>query len=214
MPKRKLSNEAARLLVVADSIVVLQRHRHLLHASDSEFASSLLQQYDKYGYFTSKQQPHVVRLANKCSEVVKNRSAMSRAYAISKSGISKDTSSRQKNKQQISNSHYIYAIRMGDSVKIGHSISPQKRLHALQTANPEKLELVWKYNAGELKNAKRVEKRIHNLLYMFRLNGEWFNLDKSKTDLLEEIMHEIDTGRKMKRKSWNAKKARIRPMFH
>lgn len=71
---------------------------------------------------------------------------------------------------------YLYLIRRGDSshYKIGISTNPNDRLNALQSANPETLDLV-AYCIHE--NAYDVEQSIHAMLGERRINREWFELD-------------------------------------
>lgn len=66
----------------------------------------------------------------------------------------------------------VYFIRDGvGAVKIGFtSDSPEKRLAALQTSNPNRLELV-----GFFPARKCDETTIHRYFRRHRLRGEWFN---------------------------------------
>lgn len=65
----------------------------------------------------------------------------------------------------------VYFVRDGaGAVKIGFtSDSPDKRLAALQTSNPNKLELV-----GFFAARKCDETTIHRMFRRHRLKGEWF----------------------------------------
>lgn len=59
-------------------------------------------------------------------------------------------------------------------IKIGWSSNPQKRLMALQSANPHKLKLI---TAIRVIDAAWVERRIFKLLAKAKRRGEWFNID-------------------------------------
>ena len=87
-----------------------------------------------------------------------------------------------------SNSKYevsIYFIRCLDSVKIGYSKHPIVRLHALQTANPNKLEMIG-YFAGN----KFHEQKIHQDLEKYRQSGEWFSYCE---DVQKYIQKELES---------------------
>lgn len=64
--------------------------------------------------------------------------------------------------------YVVRAVGLG-RVKIGYSENPQRRLAALQTACPAKLELVRVF-AGE----KRDEAALHDRFAKHRVQGEWF----------------------------------------
>ena len=65
---------------------------------------------------------------------------------------------------------YVYFIRSLDSVKVGYSKHPNIRLNALQTANPNKLEMI-----GCFSGNKYDEEIIHQDLQKHRQSGEWFS---------------------------------------
>lgn len=75
---------------------------------------------------------------------------------------------------------YVYFI-MGDSpnpyvyaVKIGVSSNPEKRLAALQTANPGRLWIQSTVECDSREAAMALEKRLHKALRVNRIGGEWF----------------------------------------
>jgi hypothetical protein len=48
----------------------------------------------------------------------------------------------------------------------------------------------WKFEtlfAYKLENYEKAEKSIHDILYKYRINGEWFNISKEEIDLIENI---------------------------
>ncbi len=64
----------------------------------------------------------------------------------------------------------VYFIRSGDgSIKIGTSANVQRRLAALQSANPTRLELI-----GDVAGGHALERQLHVELAVDRLHGEWF----------------------------------------
>lgn len=65
----------------------------------------------------------------------------------------------------------IYFIKALNTVKIGYSANPEKRLKELQTGNSEKLELLL-----TIPGNKESEKAFHLYFDRARLNGEWFRL--------------------------------------
>ncbi|MFD4862470.1 GIY-YIG nuclease family protein [Streptomyces atratus] len=55
-------------------------------------------------------------------------------------------------------------------VKIGTSVSPEKRLKELQTGNPDRLEVLW-YTSG----GRELEALLHRAFADHRVEGEWFD---------------------------------------
>ena len=93
--------------------------------------------------------------------------------------------------KEIQNSNCV--IKDGKSnYKIGFSYDTSERIKGLQTANPNKLELVEKYDC---KNCRVLEKRIHNHLKDKQLNGEWFCLSPLELsnciDIILKLINEI-----------------------
>lgn len=70
---------------------------------------------------------------------------------------------------------YLYAFRgRGESrsfIKIGRATDPVQRLRAHQTANPHGVEVL---AVCKVRDAKRAEALVHQLLEPERHNGEWF----------------------------------------
>ncbi len=66
---------------------------------------------------------------------------------------------------------FVYFIRNGNTVKIGHSHSPHKRMAAMRTANHAKLEMLAITDGGTMR-----ERVLHKKFTKFRLSGEWFTL--------------------------------------
>lgn len=82
---------------------------------------------------------------------------------------------------------YVYVI--GSSfekpVKIGFSINPWSRLKEISVNHPEKLELLI-----SIKGEKRLESLLHKELSKFKVNGEWFSLERDMIDCLLSISKE------------------------
>lgn len=66
---------------------------------------------------------------------------------------------------------YVYFIRNGNTVKIGHSRAPHKRMADMRTSNHAKLEMLAITDGGMPR-----EKLLHKRFAKFRISGEWFNL--------------------------------------
>lgn len=64
---------------------------------------------------------------------------------------------------------YIVVNESRTRCKLGYSRDPEQRLKALQTGNPERLQLVATYPAG-----RRDEAKYHRMLQHQKLAGEWF----------------------------------------
>jgi len=77
-------------------------------------------------------------------------------------------------------------------VKIGHSVNIEKRITALRTGFPYKLNIL-KVVSGDY----YIERKLHDKFKYLRLEGEWFELNNdllnfinlSEEDILEEISH-------------------------
>jgi hypothetical protein len=70
---------------------------------------------------------------------------------------------------------YIYLIREGTRIKVGHSKSVVSRLRLFQTGNAEECHVV---AAIWLLNAEEIEKRLKDELVEYRHRGEWFNVSE------------------------------------
>jgi hypothetical protein len=78
--------------------------------------------------------------------------------------------------------YYIYFIspKNEDGItKIGISKNPFSRLRSLQTSHYKDLVLNLFFGAWHRRDAICIEKEIHSKLDMYRLRGEWFNINHS-----------------------------------
>lgn len=75
---------------------------------------------------------------------------------------------------------YIIAHLDGRSpcgpVKVGISASPERRLAAIQTANPKHLVLLCTFATPNREMAKILESAFHEVMAANRLAGEWFDI--------------------------------------
>jgi len=74
-------------------------------------------------------------------------------------------------KKHIYGKAMIYLIKCGRYVKIGTTITLQKRLGMLQTGNPKRLLVLAVGHGGECE-----ERLLHTRLKRLRREGEWFAL--------------------------------------
>ena len=72
---------------------------------------------------------------------------------------------------------YVYAIGVEGTtlVKIGRAGNVERRLEALQTSMPHRLEIL--HTRWE-EDIRFVEKALHRLLQAFRTRGEWFQVER------------------------------------
>jgi hypothetical protein len=71
------------------------------------------------------------------------------------------------------------------SYKIGiTSTTVSDRYYGLGLKMPGKFETLFAYR---LENYKRAEQSIQDILYKFRINGEWFDISQEEIDLVENI---------------------------
>ena len=66
---------------------------------------------------------------------------------------------------------FVYFVRNGDTVKIGHSASPKDRMRDMGTSNHAKLEML-----AIIPGGRKREVQLHKRFAKFRIKGEWFNL--------------------------------------
>ena len=71
---------------------------------------------------------------------------------------------------------FVYVILCADFVKIGIARNPESRLGNMQVGCPLGMKLIAKYPSP---NAKRDERRLHDLLVKFSVRGEWFKIPDS-----------------------------------
>lgn len=86
---------------------------------------------------------------------------------------------------------FIYVICEGkdaESVKIGFSVDPDKRVRQLQTGHAASL-MVFYREAVEADKVRALERVVHRLLSHRRQKGEWFSLNP--TDAVLEIKHAV-----------------------
>ena len=71
---------------------------------------------------------------------------------------------------------YVYFVQSGKKgpIKIGKAKNIEKRLVALQTACPYKLNLLALIKCDSCTEALALEKKIHRLFKTQRMHGEWF----------------------------------------
>lgn len=72
----------------------------------------------------------------------------------------------------------VYIISCVDitALKIGFSSSPEGRMNTLKSNSPLNMEIVYK---SKLMNsrANRIEKIAHDLLWKYKIRGEWFSVE-------------------------------------
>lgn len=68
----------------------------------------------------------------------------------------------------------VYIIlRPRGGIKVGYSAKPPSRLYELRQATPDRLELLWEADFGDL--ASSIEATTKKLLRPWRIRGEWFD---------------------------------------
>lgn len=69
---------------------------------------------------------------------------------------------------------YIYIISDGKNLKVGLSVSPEKRIKQLQTGSKERLTLVKVYKLPK-KEVAKLERACHKkIMTRYPKHGEWF----------------------------------------
>lgn len=73
------------------------------------------------------------------------------------------------------------------NLKIGYSRDSNNRLSSLQTGNPNKLILLWTFEAAD----RGTEKEIHKALEDYRLQGEWFKWCREVMVYLDNFIFDV-----------------------
>lgn len=94
-------------------------------------------------------------------------------------------------KEKAESPSYVYFVFNQDSnaVKIGVAKNIQKRLSALQTSSPAKLELLGFIKTNNSRDAKKLEHSLHQKFTALWIMGEWF---QCKQELLNYINYYKD----------------------
>lgn len=85
----------------------------------------------------------------------------------------------------------VYVIKSSNRIKIGFSKNPWKRYRQLCTGCPEPMALVMTYYC---RNAREMEKKLHEAFREKRGFGEWFSVPV--TEVILEIW-KLETNRKV-----------------
>ncbi len=83
--------------------------------------------------------------------------------------------------------YYVYAIGPTNGpTKIGFTNKLKSRLKAIQTGNPEKIQIHYNIKFDTEKEMRDAEKKIHKTLAHKRKKGEWFDIlpEEAKLELL------------------------------
>jgi hypothetical protein len=80
---------------------------------------------------------------------------------------------------------YIMHDTKNGFYKVGISSNPEYRESTLQSEKPS-IELVWK-SKYILKNAKKIESKIHEHFNLNRVRGEWFELNLQDIETIKEF---------------------------
>lgn len=89
--------------------------------------------------------------------------------------------------------YYVYIIGpefINNSIKIGISNNPQKRLKTFQTAQNTKLKIWNLFEVDSKKHAVNIEKTAHIRLQKWKQEGEWFDVSPEMAySIIDEIVN-------------------------
>lgn len=91
------------------------------------------------------------------------------------------------NKVTATKSVFVYIMHdtKTGAYKIGISSNPKYRESTLQSEKPS-IELIWKSDSL-IKNAKKLETKIHEHFSLNRIRGEWFELDSEDIETIKNF---------------------------
>lgn len=144
------------LSTTEELIIELQKVRENpeIAVNTRAFAASLLGHYMEFKSLTYKQ-----------DQAARNLIA----------SLSKAKAKRTRRKVE---THYLYALKAGDMIKLGYSNNVSRRIKDMQTGNPEKIEKLWSTPCGKsIQVAKSNEKKLHRLCKKYKVRGEWFSME-------------------------------------
>jgi hypothetical protein len=74
----------------------------------------------------------------------------------------------------------IYVIRCGDFIKIGHALTPERRLREMRIGCPYPMEMLHVVD-GRI----ALEKELHRAFRLHRLRREWFKIEGRVKEWIE-----------------------------
>jgi len=83
----------------------------------------------------------------------------------------------------------IYFITDGAYTKVGVALEPEKRLRELQTGNPFDLRI-----AKTIEGSYEEESKLHSVLQLYRMRGEWFEWNNFDDELIDLLLTEEPSG--------------------
>jgi len=102
---------------------------------------------------------------------------------------------------------YVYFIQSGTErkapIKIGVAKNIERRLNALQTANPEKLTVIASIKCSNRLEAYNIESYLHRQLSNRKIRGEWFATCMRRVD---RIMKKWYTNKELEQSSYYEEK--------
>jgi hypothetical protein len=76
---------------------------------------------------------------------------------------------------------YVYFVRMGAAVKIGHTMDIASRLKTIKTSCPDQVHLM-----GFVPGSREIELDFHRRFKQHREHGEWFAIQGSLATFLND----------------------------
>ena len=89
----------------------------------------------------------------------------------------------------------LYAFSDGESIKIGISTHIGKRMRAVLTGHPKRLNCVWRFYTGTCRaHGYKMEKKLQRLCKQNKLVGEWFKIE-ALDQVKEFACEKVNTGK-------------------
>lgn len=82
-------------------------------------------------------------------------------------------------------SGFVYFVRAGNDIKIGFSVTPKKRVHALQIGCPINVELL-----AIIPGTIDIERELHRRFFGLHVRGEWFRADNDLLSYIQSVREE------------------------
>lgn len=92
---------------------------------------------------------------------------------------------------------YVYFVKMGTFVKIGHTMDVAARMKTIQTSCPAEIHLL-RIERGTVE----IERDFHRRFRRYRTNGEWFAIQGTLATFLRDCDVLVAIPERVKRKNF------------
>lgn len=157
-----------------------------VYKHDSRFMSILENEINKWSW--KKDDPRWVEYNKRKAEYAKTQRYLKELHRISEDSRSLAYLDKELKRPPKHPKGYVYFIQgeCGGAIKIGYSVSPEKRLKELQTGYPDTLIVILMVPGDE-----STERALHRKFDASRLKGEWFRPDNYVIEAIKDLQRKV-----------------------